>query len=205
MVITYHKGHCIKIVQGDTTLVLNPHDKKSSFGGVRFGADVALVSLNHEDFAGTEGLSSGSKSPFIIDTPGEYEVGSVSVRGYGVRTTYAGVERFNTIYQVHFEDMNIVVLGALGSTDVDPKILGEFGDIDILVLPIGGGDILDVPAASKFATKLEAHCIIPVGYDKASLTTFLKELESDAAPVEKFTTKAKDVQQMEAEVVVLAA
>jgi len=202
MIITYHGGECLKFSQGDTTLVLNPHDKKSSFGGVRFGANVVAVSLHHPDFNATESITG---NPFVIDTPGEYEVGEVGVRGYGILVNYDGEPRYNTIYQIHFEGINIVHLGALQDVDIDPKILGEFGDIDILILPIGGGDVLQVPAAAKLATKLEAHAVIPVHYDKAALTAFLKELDSAAQPLEKFTIKKKDLEALQGEVVVLSA
>jgi len=197
MIITYHGGQCLKFSQGDTTLVLNPHDKKSSFGGVRFGANVVAVSVHHPDFNATESITG---TPFVIDTPGEYEVGDVGVRGYGVATTYDGEARFNTIYQIHFEGINIVHLGALQDADIDPKILGEFGDIDILIMPI---DVLQVPAAAKLATKLEAHAVIPVHYDKVSLAAFLKEFDSAAQPIEKFTIKKKDLEALEGEIVVL--
>lgn len=206
MVITYNNGYCVKITQGDTTIAINPHDKKSSYGGVRFGADVALVSLHHQDFEGTSGLVSGSKEPFIVDGPGEYEVGPVTIRGFGIKTMYEGVHKWNTIYQLRFEGMNILVLGALGDAEIDPKILGEIDEVDVLILPIGGGDVLDVPAASKLATKLEAHCVIPVGYDAKALDTFLKEQEAeDVKPVDKLTVKVRDVQAMEGDVVVLRA
>lgn len=206
MVITHHGGQCFKVSFGDTTLVFDPISKKSKWGGVKFGADVAFVSMWHPNFNGTEEVAYGSKEPFVIDGPGEYEVGSVTARGYGVKTTYENVEKYNTIYQVTLEDMNIVFLGALGSEVIDPAILSELDDIDILFVPIGGGDVLDVPAASKLATKFEAKCIIPMHYDQNALKAFLKEEGSDnGAPQEKLTLKKKDLLEMEGEVVVLKA
>jgi L-ascorbate metabolism protein UlaG (beta-lactamase superfamily) len=100
--------------------------------------------------------------------------------------------------------MNIVFLGALGDIEIDPKILSEFGEIDILFIPIGGGDVLDVPLASKFATKLEARLIIPMHYDTAALSAFLKEQGAEGVkPVDKLTIKRKDVSIMEGEVVTM--
>ena len=204
MVITYHGGQCFKVSFGDTTLVFDPISKKSKWGGVKFGADVAFVSLWHPNFNGVEEVAYGSKEPFVVDGPGEYEVGSVTARGYGVQTTYENVEKFNTIYQVTLEDMNMVFLGALGSEAIDPQILSEMGDIDILFVPIGGGDVLDVPAASKLATKLEAKCIIPMHYDTPALKEFFKEMGVDSVtPQEKLTLKKRDLAEMEGEVVVL--
>ena len=206
MVITYHGGQCFKVSFGNTTLVFDPISKKSKLSSVKFGADVAFVSLNHPDFNGGEEMAFGAKEPFVVHGPGEYEVGDVTARGYGVETTYEGVSRFNTIYQVSLEGINLVFLGALGHEVIDPKILGELGDIDILFVPIGGGDVLDVPQASKLATKLEARCIIPMHYTDVALKAFFKEEGIDPIkPVEKLTIKKKDLAEMESEVVVLGA
>ncbi len=87
---------------------------------------------------------------------------------------------------------------------IDPHILGEMGDIDILFVPIGGGDVLDVPQATKLATKLEARCIIPMHYDDAALKAFFKEEGVDPIkPIEKLTIKKKDLLEKEGEIVVL--
>lgn len=206
MVITYHGGQCVKVTFGDITLAFNPIAKQSKLSPVKFGADVVLISVNHPDFNGVEQVSFGSKDPFVIKSPGEYEIGSVTVRGFGVTTKYDQVERFNTIYQVRLEDMNIVFLGALDKAEIEPKILSEFGDIDILFVPIGGGDVLEVPQATKLAVKLEAKLIIPVHYDGTALKAFLKEEGAeDLKPVDKLTIRKKEVLAMEGEVVVLKA
>lgn len=206
MVITHHGGQCFKVSFGDITLAFDPIAKKSKLPEVKFGADIALVSTRHPDFNGTEQAAHGDKVPFVIDHAGEYEVGDVVVRGFGMPTTYDKESRINTIYQVQLEGMNLVSLGALGEPEIDPKILGELGDIDILFVPIGGGDVLEAPQAAKLATKLEAHLIIPMHYDKAALDAFVKEMGSDnGKPVDKLTIKKKDVQAMEGEVEVLKA
>lgn len=206
MIITHHGGQCFKVSFGSTTLVFDPISKKSKLPSVKFGADVAFISLNHPDFNGAEEVSFGSKVPFVIDGPGEYEVGDVTVRGYGVETQYEQIKRFNTIYQVTLEGIHIVFLGALGNIAIDPQILGEFDDIDILFVPIGGGDVLDVPEASKLATKLEARCIIPMHYTDTALKAFFKEAGVDTVkPMDKLTIKKKDLNEMEGDIVVLSS
>jgi L-ascorbate metabolism protein UlaG (beta-lactamase superfamily) len=207
MVITHHGGQCFKVSFGDTTLAFDPISKQSKkLSPAKFGADVAFISLHHPDFSGADQVSFGNKEPFVVSGPGEYEMGDVTARGYGVETMYEGKKRFNTIYQVSLEGMNIVFLGALGEPDIDPKILGEFGDIDILFVPIGGGDVLEVPQASKLAVKLEAKCIIPMHYDQNALKAFLKEESAESVkPIDKLTIKKKEVAEMSGEVVVLEA
>lgn len=204
MIITHHGGQCFKVSFGDTTLAFDPISKKSKLSGAKFGADVVFISLNHPDMNGAEEMTYGSKQPFVVDGPGEYEIGEVTALGFGVKTKYEGVDKYNTIYRVMLEGINIVFLGALGSDAIDPKILGELDDIDILFLPIGGGDVLDVPAATKLATKLEARCIIPMHYEGTALKAFFKEEGIDTVkPIEKLTVKKKDLAEMEGEIIVI--
>jgi len=188
MVITHHGGQCFKVSHGDTTLVFDPIGKGSTLSPIKFGADVALVSLRHPNFNGVAQVAYGNKDPFAITGPGEYEVGDVTVRGFGVKTTYEGEERYNTIYQVLMEKLNLVFLGALSEPDIDATILGELGDIDVLFVPIGGGDVLEVPQAAKLAVKLEAKCVIPMHFDKQALDAFRKEsVEKAGKTVDKLT------------------
>lgn len=205
MIITYHGGQCFKVSFADTTIAFDPPSKESkNFEAVKFGANAAFISVKHPDFNGKDQVSHGSKQPFIVDGPGEYEIGEVTARGFGVLTTYDGMSRHNTIYQVQLEGFNMVFLGALGSPEIDPKILSELGDIDILFIPIGGGDLLQVPQASKLAVKLEARLILPMNYDKAALGAFLKEESAESVkPQEKLTIKKKDIADMSGEIIVL--
>ncbi len=204
MVISYHGGQCFKVSFGDTTLAFNPISKKSKLESTKFGSDVAFVSLWHDDFNGIEQVTHGSKEPIVVDGPGEYEMGNVTARGFGVKTTYDKKETYNTIYQVQMEDMNLLFLGSLGDLEIDSKILSELSDIDILFVPIGGGDVLSVPQASKLAVKLEAKLIIPMHYDAATLKLFLKEEgEESLKPVDKLTIKRKEVSAMQGDIVVI--
>ena len=206
MIITHHGGQCFKVSFGNTTLAFDPISKKSSLPAVKFGSDVAFISMQHEDFNGAAQVAHGNKEPFVVSGPGEYEIGDVTARGFGVETTYDGVKRFTTIYQVQLENMNLVFLGALGDADIDSKILGELGDIDVLFVPIGGGDVLDVPQASKLGVQLEAKLIIPMHYDAKSLKAFLKEESAEGKkPQDKLTIKKKDVSVLSGEIVVLTS
>ena len=206
MVITHHGGECFKVSSGDTTLAFNPISKKSKLSAVKFGADVAFISMDHADFNGAAEVAYGAKQPFVVNTPGEYEVGGMHARGFGVKTMYDKKERFNTIFQVSFEGINILFLGAISDAQIDPAILGALGDVDILFVPIGGDEVLDVPAAAKLSAKLEARCIIPMHYNDAALKAFLKELgSSNGKPQDKLTLKKKDVAVMEGEVRILGA
>ncbi len=204
MVITYHKKQYFKVVFGDMTLAFDPISKQKGEQVSKFSANLVLVSMNHPDFNGVQQVMSADKKSFLINGPGEYEFGDVIVIGYGVKTKYDNMDRYVTIYQVRMEGMNMVFLGALGSPEIESKILSEFGDIDILFVPIGGGDVINAVQASKLSVKLEAKLVIPMNYDNVALDTFLREESAkQVSPVDKLTLKRKDVMAMEGEIAVL--
>ena len=101
--------------------------------------------------------------------------------------------------------MNLCFLGALGSAELPASAKSELDGIDVLFLPVGGGDVLGHAAAYKLAVQLEPKVIIPMHYDAASLKAFLKEAGAEGTkPEEKLTIKKKDLDGKEAEVVVLS-
>lgn len=205
MVITYHGLEFFKITFGDTTIALNPISKDSKARGPRFGSDVALISLKDRDMNGADSVSRGDKQAFVIDGPGEYEIGGLFVKGYLSKSVYGGEERMNTIYLVNLENMNLCFLGALSTKDIDPKVAEELEEIDILFTPIGGNGVMTPQEAYKMAVKLEPSLIIPMHYDEKTLKTFLKEAgEEGTKPIDRLTLKKKDLEGKESDVVVLA-
>jgi L-ascorbate metabolism protein UlaG (beta-lactamase superfamily) len=164
---------------------------------------VVLISQNHEDFNGVEGVTYGDREPFVITGPGEYEVKGMAVRGFGSESQYDGTH-LNTIYSVLLEGTNLCFLGALGTSTLPSAAKQELDDIDILFVPVGGNGVLDHAESYKLAVGLEPKAIIPMHYDAASLKAFLKEASAEGLkPVEKLTVKKKDLEGKEAEIVVL--
>lgn len=206
MVISYAGGECFKVSQGDLTLSFNPPGKGSTLAQAKFGADVALVTLDHKDFNGVENASFGERQPFVIEGPGEYEVKGVRVAGFGVPTEYAGKQTINTIYSVSLEGMNLAFMGALGTGELPAAAKQGLDDVDILFVPVGGEGVLDHAAAYKLAVQLGPKLIVPMHYDDKTLKAFLKEAGAESAKKEeKLTIKKKDLDGKEAEVVVLSA
>ena len=204
MVITYMGGECFKVSQGDLTLAFNPPSKDSNLKSPKFGSDIVLSSLNHEDMNGVENASFGDREPFVISGPGEYEVKGVVVRGFGSESQYGGVKAINTIYNVSLEGMNLCFLGAPSKAELPHDAKEELDDIDILFVPVGGGGTLDHANAYKLAVQLEPKAVVPMGYDAASLKSFLKEAGAEEVRgIEKLTVKKKDLDGKEGEIIVL--
>jgi hypothetical protein len=90
MIITYHGAEFFKVQFGETILAFNPISKESKLKATRFGADIALISINHKDMNGADQLSFGDREPFIVNGPGEYEIKGVFVKGYPSEYAYGG-------------------------------------------------------------------------------------------------------------------
>ncbi len=207
MIITYLGGAFVKVQFGDTILAFNPISKDSKLKTSKFGADVVLSSINHEDMNGVDQVTFGEKKPFVISGPGEYEIKDVFIKGLPSESQYGGEKRINTVYTVALEGMNICFLGAINTVEL-PKATDEaIDEVDILFVPIGGDGVLDPAKAYKLAVSIEPKIIIPILYDdnKDSLKVFLKEAGDNPKPESKLTLKKKDLEGKEAEVMVVAS
>jgi hypothetical protein len=193
----------------DIILATNPISRDSKIKGTRFGADIALVSLNHPDTNGVDQLTFGDRQPFVISGPGEYETKGIFIKGWRSSSEYGGKKNINTLYSVLMENMNLCFLGALDSDKSIPSNMLEAmeEDIDILFVPVGGEGVLNADLAYKLVVKLEPKIIIPMHYgevgEKDALKKFLKEAGEDIKPIEKLTLKKKDLEGKEGEIVVL--
>lgn len=208
MIITYHGADFFKVSFGETTIAVNPISKDSKLKSTKFGSDITLISLNSPDHNGSDVTSRGEKESFIISGPGEYEISGVFIKGFLSKSNYGGKERINTIYTVTLEGMNLCFLGPLSDEKLSSETKEEIDGVDVLFVPIGGGDVLDPAVAHKLAVQFGPKLIIPSHFgevgDKNALKVFLKEAgEESVKPVDKLTIKRKDIESLEGDVVVL--
>lgn len=212
MIITYFGKQFFKITQGDLTLAINPVSKHSKSGvSAHFGADIALVSLNHPDYNGADQLIHGDRKPFLISSPGDYEVRDILIKGLMSDVILNDKKYINTLYSFAVEGIKIVFLGALSINEISKEAREQIDSPDIVFVPVltskdKNDTLIDLKNSAKLASSLEPKLIIPMDYDETSLKLFLKELGAEGAErVEKLTLKRKDLEDKEADVVVLKA
>ena len=209
MVITYFGKQYCKLTLGDLTIAINPPAKSSKVmsKAPRFGADIVLITTNHEDYNGVETVTLGDKEPFVIDGAGSYEVKGSFITGAKSTVKISGKEYINTVYGFELDGIKIAILGALSDVStlsIEAKEIA--GASDMLFIPIAGGDVFDSASAYKVATSFSPNVIIPLDCDDASLSRFLKEAgQNKAELLDKATLKRKDLDGKEGEVVILDA
>lgn len=220
MVITWHGFSCFKIQAktGDreVTVVTDPYD---SSGGIKMprnmSADAVTVSHRHplHSNAADVAPAEGAKKQFVIDVPGEYEVGGTFV--YGIKSAHdekEGKERgTNIIYRIEAEGISVVHLGDLGrQITVEEK--EKLENVDILMVPVGGTTTMPLKAMVEVVGELEPRIVIPMHYKlpevKAQMETvdkFLRELGvGKSEPENRLKISRKDLPVDDMKVVVLS-
>mgnify|MGYP001572279214 CR=1 FL=1 len=201
MVITWYGQSCFKIQSGDLVIVIDPFSKDIGLTPPRFRADIALVTHQHHDHNNLESITG---EPFTIIGPGEYEVKGAYVHGIETfHDTKQGKERgLNTIYLIEVEGIRLLHMGDYGEEVVrDSRLIEEVGEVDILLVPVGGVYTIDGENAARLAKDIEPRFVIPMHYKIPGLKVlladnapFLKEMGARNAEIqEKFSIKKKDI------------
>lgn len=185
MEITY-LGHAAFRLRGkDVTVVTDPFPPESGLSLGDVAADIVTISHdspNHCHVAGVGGM------PRIVRGPGEYEIKDVLIGG--VATDQAPEEGpVNTAYIFRIDDIVVCHLGDATKTLTDTQVEG-IGDIDVLLLPVGGNDVLDPISAATVVKQLEPSFVVPMHYAQEGSRI------DGYAPVEQFCREmgAKDIE-----------
>lgn len=197
MVITNLGLDCFKIKYGNTTITCNPPAEASDLESHRFGADIVLSSIRHEDYTGGELLTAGDKEPVIVHGPGEYEVDDISISGIQSDSNYDGEKHINTIYVFRMQDMDICFIGPIADRDLPTGAQEVMESIDILFVPVTGDPTLDPADAHKLAVQIEPKIVIPTHYhdpEHEAVSEFVDEAGSgDVESKDKLTLGPRDL------------
>src|SRR3989344_731525 len=176
-------GHSSFRIKGKSvTVVTDPYSSsKLGFKFQKIEANIVTVSHDHDDH-NQAGQVDGD--PKVVKNPGEYEVKGVSI--FGIPTYHdnkQGEERGqNTVFVIKIDSIIICHLGDLGHKLTEDQV-GQIGNIDILMVPVGGNYTIDAEAAALVVASLEPKVVIPMHYNIPGMAPQLAE---KLAPVEDF-------------------
>lgn len=192
MEIEYKGANAITITTKNTKAVVDPKLSLDGLKDIGVKGSVVVATVNDCVVKGDERL--------LIDGPGEYEIGDLSIKGIpAVRHIDAGSDDKNaTIYRIEVANTRIAVIGHVGAKLTDEQ-LEQLGTIDILVVPVGGsGYTLDAHDAAAFVRRVGPKVVIPTHYaddaityqvPQSNLDLFVKELSAPHETVAKFKVK----------------
>ncbi len=178
MEITWLGHCCFRIRAKEATVVADPCDKSTGYSLGRPTGDLVTVSFGDRAHNYVEGVAG---TPRVIDGPGEFEVAATSVVGVSTWHDREKTQR-NIAYVIELEDLRVCHLGAIGVVPTSDQV-EEIGAVDILLVPVGGGDALDAPPAAETVSLIEPKLVIPMHFktdvERAHLDPidrFLKEM-----------------------------
>jgi L-ascorbate metabolism protein UlaG (beta-lactamase superfamily) len=178
-------GHsCFRLRGRDGIVLTDPFDRSTGLDIGRPTAHIVTVSHNHPDHANTAAVKPLRDPLFVIDGAGDYEVSGILIGG--VRTYHdskKGAELGkNIVYVIHMDDVVFCHLGDLGH-ELTTQQLDEIGNVDVLFIPVGGGETISPALATSVISQIEPRIVVPMHYGIDGQQTFM----SDLAPLEKFT------------------
>ncbi|MEK7541137.1 MAG: MBL fold metallo-hydrolase [Patescibacteria group bacterium] len=197
-------------------IVIDPFDEEIGLKVPNFSADILLVTHQHHDHNNVKAVKparAGGGTPFLINGPGEYEVKEVFIRGVpAFHDDSEGKEKgANTIYTIEAEGLRFCHLGDLGQKQLTDEQLEKIGNIDVLMIPVGGEFTISSQEAQRIVSQIEPRIVIPMHYELPKLKIklddvgkFLKAMgKNSVVPQDKFTVKSSALPKDGTEVVVL--
>ncbi|OGL73701.1 hypothetical protein A3E39_01875 [Candidatus Uhrbacteria bacterium RIFCSPHIGHO2_12_FULL_60_25] len=178
MLIFWHGYTSVRIEaktgEQECTLVTDPYENETS---IRYPRTLTpdVVVLSHQDRKRFN-LEPIQGTPFIISDPGEYEVKGMFVNGIQDPNADQGLQR-PVIYRFQAEGMSLAFLGGLKRVPTETE-LEALPNIDILILPVGGGEVMDAKTAAGVISTIEPRIVVPLSFDIPGLKAKLGSVDA---------------------------
>jgi len=176
-------GHsCFEITGKSVVVATDPFtDAMVGLKTPKITADIILSSHGHGDHWDHRTAKSWSKDDTeILKWKNEsFEIKGVKIKGVGTaHDDKGGKERgLNTVYVFTVDGVTFCHCGDLGHVLTDEQV-SEIGEIDVLLIPVGGFFTIDPTAATKVAEQLKPKIVIPMHYYHEGLADLFKALHT---------------------------
>ncbi len=162
MDVQFYGANCLLFSNKDVRLVVDDNLSQIGAKSIAREGDIAVFTTTYEKI--------DAALRMIIDMPGEYEVGNVSVQGIAARAHMDEEKTFNaTMYKITAGEIIYLVTGHV-YPELSDEQLERIGMVDVMFVPVGGnGYTLDPLGAQKLIRKVEPKLVIPTHYEDAKL------------------------------------
>ncbi len=159
-------GHASFLItsEGGTRIITDPYATGMgiSYGEIKEAADIVMVSHEHGDHNNAAAVSG---SPQLVKGAGVQEVKGIQFKGIAsFHDDAEGSQRGpNTIFCFTVDDVKLCHLGDLGHHLSEGQV-ADIGDVDVLLIPVGGFFTIDAAVATDTTEKLKPRVVIPMHY-----------------------------------------
>ncbi len=171
-------GHsCFKIKGSRVIVITDPYSLNLGYSLGEPIANIVTVSHQHPGHSYVQDIGG---EPRLVTGPGEYEISGVLIVGIATFHDREGGRKSgkNTVYVMELDEVSVCHLGDLGHV-LTAEQVEEIGNVDVLLLPVGGMSTINAPMAAEVVRQLEPKAVVPMHYKTPALSW---ELE----PVERF-------------------
>lgn len=164
MDIDWYGQSCFRIKEGNVTIITDPYDKSIGYTLPK-GLRADFVTVSH-DAPGHANAAAIKGDPKVLTRPGEYEVRGVFVTGiqtWSGDTAKGEAKEENTVFVFEFGELTVCHLGDLCKPLTQAQV-ESMPNVDVLMVPVGGGGALDSDKAAEVIAQLEPRLIIPMHY-----------------------------------------
>jgi L-ascorbate metabolism protein UlaG (beta-lactamase superfamily) len=162
-------------------------------------ADLLLVTHEHADHNGVEAIVG---SPAILrSTAGTLQspLGEV-VAIASEHDEQAGTARGpNTIFVFELDGLRVCHFGDFGQSGLRPEQAAAIGELDLLILPVGGGPTIGAEQATEIGAAVGAKVIVPMHYktERIDFLAPVDELVERATRTERLSSPAFDLDALQ--------
>ncbi len=176
MEITWYGYSCFRITERNKiSVVTDPYGDSIGLPPLKLKADVVTVS--HQE-SGHNNVSAVKGDARLIAGPGEYEIGGVFITALAMHFIEQDTARMNIAYLFDYDNLTVLHLGDLAHIP-DQSTIEALGEVNVLLLPVGGGNGLRAAQAAEVVALIEPNFIVPMHYA-------LPGLKFQLDPVDKF-------------------
>lgn len=161
MDITWYGHSCFRITErSQVTVVTDPFADKIGLEAPKLKGDI--VTISHDE-PGHNNLDAVKGYAHVLSGPGEYEIGGVFVMGVSMPDIQPDFARQNVAYLFEYDKLTVLHLGDLAHVP-DQSTVEAFGEVNVALVPVGGGKGLRAAEAAEVIALIEPHFIVPMHY-----------------------------------------
>lgn len=220
MRIQWYGQSAFALTGADASVFIDPFGDMSPLAGrgIQFdyppieGVDAELVLVTHEHLDHNAVEAIGGEPTIVRSTAGRLEspIGEV-VAIASEHDAAAGTERGpNTIFVFSLDGTRIAHFGDFGQAVLRDEQAGAIGELDLAILPVGGGPTIDAAQAKAIVDRLNPRWVVPMHY-RTPRIEFLDTLDAfvgmfdDVRRLPEPGFELEDLQDGEAPVAVVPA
>ena len=188
MHVEWYGQSAFRLAAGERSVFIDPFGDMSGLAarGLEFTyppiegveADLLLVTHEHRDHNAVEAVGG---DPRVVRLAGTHD------DVLGVASEHddeAGTKRGpNTIFAFTLDGVRVAHFGDFGQSALRPEQAEALGDVDLLIVPVGGGPTIGADVAHAIAQSVNARWIVPMHY-RTHRTNFLEPVDAFAARFE---------------------